>query len=311
MAKPLRIGTRDSALALWQAKTVQRQLAALGIDSELHPVKSLGDLKLDRPLYELGVSGVFTKTLDLALLEDKIDLAVHSYKDVPTVLAKGLCTAAVLERAPSTDVLLHKHRDLEAPDIQIATSSLRRKAQWLAKYPNHHIVDIRGNVQTRLDKLAASPWAGAIFAAAGLQRLDLLPADAIALDWMVPAPAQGAMVVVAKATDTPLLEQLSALNHPQTALCTQIEREFLNTLEGGCTAPIGALATTTAEQLHFKGVLHSLDGKQSVETNTYVPLDQAAGYGKKMAQKLLSQGADQLMHTIKKELNSPPPKPRS
>jgi len=304
MAKTLRIGTRDSALAMWQAQSVQKELAAHGIPSELCPVKSLGDLQLDRPLYELGVSGVFTKTLDLALLEGKIDLAVHSYKDVPTVLAKGLATAAVLARASTADVLLHKNQDLQQTGLQIASSSLRRKAQWLAKYPKHELVDIRGNVQTRLEKLAAAPWAGTIFAAAGLKRLDLLPADALPLDWMVPAPAQGAMVVVASATNPHLLETLSVLNHSETALCTQIEREFLNTLEGGCTAPIGALATISQTQLHFIGVLHSLDGKQCIETNTYVPLDQAPGYGKKMAQKVLAQGGSELMARIKKTLGT-------
>ena len=304
MAKPLRIGTRDSALAIWQAQKVQALLSAQGVASELYPVKSLGDLKLDLPLYELGVSGVFTKTLDIALLENKIDLAVHSYKDVPTVLAQGLTTAAVLKRAVTADVLLHKNIDLETPGIEIATSSLRRKAQWLAKYPTHHITDIRGNVQTRLEKLAAAPWAGAIFAAAGLERLDLLPANALHLNWMVPAPAQGAMVVVASATNAPLLEILASLNHTPTALCTQIEREFLNTLEGGCTAPIGALATITKDQLHFKGVLHSLDGRQCLETNTYVPIDQAPGYGKKMALKILANGGKELMAQIKKSLGT-------
>jgi len=302
MAKMLRIGTRDSALAMWQAQSVQQLLKQQGIGSELVPVKSLGDLNLDRPLYELGVSGIFTKTLDTALLEGKIDLAVHSYKDVPTVLAKGLAVAAVLERATSADVLLHKNKDLTSTGIEIATSSLRRKAQWLAKYPNHKVVDIRGNVQTRLEKLASASWAGTILAAAGLERLDLLPADAITLDWMVAAPAQGAMVVVANATQSTLLVALSALNHAPTALCTQIEREFLNTLEGGCTAPIGALATISQQQLHFRGVLHSLDGTQFLETNTSVPLDQAPGYGRKMAQKILDSGGKELMATIKKTL---------
>ncbi|MBT5394754.1 MAG: hydroxymethylbilane synthase, partial [Flavobacteriaceae bacterium] len=221
MAKTLRIGTRDSALAMWQAKTVQSQLAAHGIASELVPVKSLGDLKLDQPLYELGVTGVFTKTLDLALLAGEIDLAVHSYKDVPTVLAKGLSTAAVLKRASTADVLVHKSPDFTTSGLQIATSSLRRKAQWLAKYPEHQLVDIRGNVQTRLEKLANNSWGGAIFAAAGLARLDLLPENAMRLDWMVPAPAQGAMVVVAQSAHTVLLEELSVLNDFQTALCTQ------------------------------------------------------------------------------------------
>ena len=304
MAKILRIGTRDSALAMWQAETVQSQLAAQGIQSELIPVKSLGDLKLDQPLYQLGVSGVFTKTLDVALLAGEIDLAVHSYKDVPTVLAQGISKAAVLKRASTADVLVHKSPNFTTSGLQIATSSLRRKAQWLAKYPQHELVDIRGNVQTRLEKLANNSWGGAIFAAAGLARLDLLPENAMRLDWMVPAPAQGAMVVVAQSAHTALLEKLSVLNDPQTALCTQIEREFLNELEGGCTAPIGALATTTQDQLHFIGVLHSLDGKQHIETNTFVPLDQAPGYGRKMAQKILSQGGKALMAEIKKTLGT-------
>lgn len=306
MAKILRIGTRDSALALWQAKTVQDQLEQQGIKSKLVAVKSFGDLKLDRPLYELGVSGVFTKTLDIALLENRIDLAVHSYKDVPTVLAKGLVVAAVLKRAVTADVLLHKSQDLCTVGLTIATSSLRRKAQWLSKYPTHQMVDIRGNVQTRLQKLANAPWAGAIFAAAGLERLSLLPKEALTLDWMVPAPAQGAMVLVAKATNTPLLEQLTALNDYKTAQCTQIERAFLNTLEGGCTAPIGALATITENQLHFKGVLHALDGSQSIEIDRCVPLSKAKGFGKKMAQKVLEQGGATLMAQIKKTLGTTP-----
>ena len=217
-------------------------------------------------------------------------------------MAKGLSTAAVLKRASTADVLVHKTPDFTASGLQIATSSLRRKAQWLAKYPQHELVDIRGNVQTRLEKLANNSWGGAIFAAAGLARLDLLPENAMRLDWMVPAPAQGAMVVVAQSAHTALLEELSVLNDPQSALCTQIEREFLNELEGGCTAPIGALATTTQDQLHFIGVLHSLDGKQHIETNTFVPLDQAPGYGRKMAQKILSQGGKALMAEIKKAL---------
>jgi len=237
-------------------------------------------------------------------LAGEIDLAVHSFKDVPTVLAKGISKAAVLKRASTADVLVHKTPDFTTPGLQIATSSLRRKAQWLAKYPQHELVDIRGNVQTRLEKLANNSWGGAIFAAAGLARLDLLPENAMRLDWMVPAPAQGAMVVVAQSAHSTLLEELSVLNDPQTALCTQIEREFLNELEGGCTAPIGALATTTQDQLHFIGVLHSLDGKQHIETNTFVPLDQAPGYGRKMAQKILSQGGKALMAEIKKTLGT-------
>lgn len=160
MKKTIRIGTRDSELALWQAHTVKSQLELLGYDTELIPVKSTGDLILNKPLYELGITGIFTKTLDIAMLNGDIDIAVHSMKDVPTALPKGIVQAAVLKRAAVSDILVHKG-DInflnENKDITtIATGSLRRKAQWLHKYPNHQIVDLRGNVNTRLQKLSES-----------------------------------------------------------------------------------------------------------------------------------------------------------
>lgn len=301
MSKPILIGTRDSELALWQAQKVKYLLEEMGQKCELVPVKSQGDLKLDRPLYELGITGVFTKTLDLALLQNQIDIAVHSMKDVPTLLAKGLAQAAVLDRASTLDVLVHKGIDLDIDKpLTIATSSLRRKAQWLAKYPHHQIVDIRGNVQTRLQKLADNPWDGAIFAKAGLERLELQLEHLIPLDWMVPAPAQGAMVVLARQSDTELLQILKKINHEPTQRCTTVERNFLSTLEGGCTAPIGALATYREDVLFFKGSLHALDGKESFEITDEIPLSHAYDLGRKAAIDMLAQGADDLMDQIRK-----------
>ena len=302
MSKVIRIGTRDSELALWQANTVKDKLTSLGYQSILLPVKSQGDIILDKPLYELGITGIFTKTLDIAMINGTIDIAVHSMKDVPTALPKGMVQGAVLERARTEDIMVHKGLDFLEAEGTIATGSLRRKAQWLNKYPNHTVVDLRGNVNTRLKKLQDNAWNGAIFAAAGLERINLLPEHFLKLDWMVPAPAQGAMVVAAMENDSFCREALTKLNHRDTEICTTVEREFLRTLEGGCTAPIGALATIKDEVLSFKGVLFSLDGTQKLETEKSIPLAQVADFGKICAQHILHNGGSKLMATIKKEM---------
>ena len=303
MSKIIRIGTRDSELALWQATTVQQKLEALGYDTILVPTKSLGDQVLDKPLYELGVTGIFTKALDIAMLKGDIDIAVHSMKDVPTQLPKGIVQVAVLERAMTYDILVHKGSAFLENDqpATIATGSLRRKAQWLNKYPSHNVVDLRGNVNTRLLKLIENDWQGAIFAQAGLERIKLLPKDAIQLDWMIPAPAQGAMLVVAKEEDDFTKEALGELNHPETEMGTTIEREFLRTLEGGCTAPIGALAQIKDQTVHFEGVVFSLDGKQKIDIKKEVKLSEAKDLGKISAEKVLQKGGDKLMQEIRNE----------
>ena len=303
MSRIIRIGTRDSELALWQATTVQKNLEDLGYDTSLVPIKSTGDQVLDKPLYELGITGIFTKTLDIALLKGQIDIAVHSMKDVPTQLPKGIVQVAVLERANVHDVLVHKGADfMDAGNpATIATGSLRRKAQWLHKFPNHKVVDLRGNVNTRLLKVIENDWQGAIFAQAGLERIKLLPKDAVVLDWMVPAPAQGAMMVVAKEEDADLKEILWKLNHNETEIATAVEREFLRTLEGGCTAPIGALGIIKDQMVYFKGMLCSLDGKQRLEVKKDSPLSKIKGFGARCAQEILDNGGAKLMQEIRNE----------
>ncbi|UOY08699.1 hydroxymethylbilane synthase [Muricauda sp. SCSIO 64092] len=303
MKAPLRIGTRDSELALWQAQKVQEQLERLGVDTILCPVKSTGDLVLDKPLYELGITGIFTKTLDVALIKEEIDIAVHSMKDVPTQLPKGIVQTAVLERASTMDILVHKGVDFLDGSGTIATGSLRRKAQWLYQYPNHKVVDLRGNVNTRLIKLIENDWNGAIFAKAGLERIKLLPKDAIELDWMVPAPAQGAMVILALEKNQVAVGSSSQLNHSESAITTQIEREFLRTLEGGCTAPIGALAEVKDQKVHFKGCLHALDGSTQVAIEKERPLNKVQDFGKSCAYEILENGGDVLMKAIKNEIS--------
>ena len=305
MEKTIRIGTRDSELALWQAHTVQKQLNDLGYKTEIIAVKSQGDILLDKPLYELGITGIFTKTLDIAMINGQVDIAVHSMKDVPTALPIGIVQAAVLERANTLDILVHKgNLDFLESNGTIATGSLRRQAMWWNKYPNHNVVDLRGNVNTRMQKLNENDWSGAVFAAAGLERINLKPENYINLDWMIPAPAQGAMVVVAMAEDEFTLDALSQLNHIETEICTYIERQFLKTLEGGCTAPIGAIATYNEKEdtINFKGVLLSIDGKQKLEIDKNVDISEWKKLGFNAAQEILNNGGTELMVEIKKQL---------
>ncbi len=299
----IRIGTRDSELALWQARTVEKHLNDLGVKTEIIAVKSQGDLQLNKPLYELGITGIFTKTLDIAMVNGEIDIAVHSMKDVPTALPQGIIQSAVLERANENDILVHKGNldFLENTGI-IATGSLRRQAQWLNKYPNHKVVDLRGNVNSRLKKLNENEWNGAIFAAAGLERLGLTTQNCDFLNWMTPAPAQGAMVVLTMANDGFSTEAVSELNHLETDICTYIERQFLRTLEGGCTAPIGAFAQIIEDDIHFKGNLLSIDGSQKIEIERTVPIQQWKKLGFELASEILQNGGIELMKSIKEKL---------
>ncbi|WP_369752883.1 hydroxymethylbilane synthase [Flavobacterium sp. WC2409] len=303
--KTIRIGTRDSELALWQAHTVEKKLKDLGYKTKIVAVKSTGDIILDKPLYELGITGIFTKTLDVAMINGDVDIAVHSMKDVPTALPKGIVQAAVLERASTLDILVHKgNLDFLNESGTIATGSLRRQAQWLNKYPTHKVVDLRGNVNSRMKKLNESDWNGAVFAAAGLERINLKPENFINLDWMIPAPAQGAMLVVAMQEDAFTLDALSHLNDIETEIVTYIERQFLKTLEGGCTAPIGALARYNEEEdtIHFQGVLFSLDGKEKIEIDKIVPIEEWKKLGFYSAQEILTTGGTKLMTEIKNNL---------
>jgi hydroxymethylbilane synthase len=303
MSKTIRIGTRDSELALWQAHTVQKKLTDLGYKTEIIAVKSQGDIRIDKPLYELGITGIFTKTLDIAMINGQVDIAVHSMKDVPTALPQGIVQAAVLERANVLDILVHKgNLDFLNEKATIATGSLRRQAQWLNRYPNHTVVDLRGNVNTRMQKLNDSDWNGAVFAAAGLERINIKPENYINLDWMIPAPAQGAMVIVAMGNDNFCLDAVSELNDVETEVCTHIERQFLKTLEGGCTAPIGAIVKIIEDDISFKGTLLSLDGKQKISVEKVVPIQEWKKLGYYCAQEILENGGKEIMEVLRKTL---------
>jgi hydroxymethylbilane synthase len=305
MSKVIRIGTRDSELALWQANTVSKKLNDLGYKTEIVAVKSEGDIILDKPLYELGITGIFTKTLDVAMISGKVDIAVHSMKDVPTALPQGIIQGAVLKRANTVDILVHKgNLDFLTGEGTIASGSLRRKAQWLSKYPSHTVEDLRGNVNTRMQKLKDNNWNGAIFAAAGLERINLKPTEFINLDWMVPAPAQGAMLVVVMDNNDYIIDAVSQLNDLETEIATHIERQFLRTLEGGCTAPIGAIAKYNEKEdvIEFKGSLHSLDGKQKFEVEKVVPIKEWKKLGFFAAKEILENGGEALMTELRSQL---------
>ena len=303
MSKVLRIGTRESQLAVWQAELVKTQLAQNNIESELVFIKSEGDIDLVTPLYEIGVQGIFTKALDAALLNNRIDIAVHSMKDVPVQLAKGIVQASVLKRASYKDILVYKNttdflNDKNSVAI-IATSSIRRKAQWLHHYPNHIIENLRGNVNTRLQKVKDNNWHGAIFAAAGVERINVRPENSIDLTWMLPAPAQGAIMVVCNEDDPATKAACAALNDEATELCTKIERDFLKTLMGGCSTPISALAEIKSNKLHFKGNIFSLDGTEFLEAEKAVDINNAATIGVDAAKELLQKGADKITAAIR------------
>lgn len=301
--KNIRIGTRESQLAVWQATQVKDLLSQYGFTSELIYIKSEGDIDLKTPLYEMGVQGIFTRSLDAALLNNTIDLAVHSMKDVPTQLPQGITQAAVLERGPVNDLLVFKTNGdfLDNKDYlaNIATSSLRRKAQWLHKYPHHHIHNLRGNVNTRLRKLSEENWDAAIFAQAGLERIDLRPENSTVIDWMLPAPAQGAIMVVCRKEDIYTFEACNKFNDETTALCTKIERDFLRGLLGGCSTPISALAVPKNNKIEFKGNILSLDGSKKVEVQKTTTIHDAGNCGIDAAKELLINGGKEITEEIR------------
>jgi len=297
----IRIGTRSSKLAVWQAKKVQEKLKEINISSTIVQINSSGDKDLSKPIYELGITGVFTKEIDIALINKEVDIAVHSLKDVPTALPKGIVQSAVLKRGSEKDVIII-NKDLLKLNNTVATGSLRRKAQWLNKYKSDKIVDIRGNVGTRLKKLKESNWRGTIMAKAGLERLNLLPLNYIDLDWMIPAPAQGAISVQNLAKNSLITKMLNKITHSETEMCTNIERAFLKKLEGGCSAPIGAHAKVVDGCIEFCGVILSVDGKSKIEVKEVEKIENNLNIGEKFAKKIISLGGNRILDSLKNEV---------
>ena len=302
--RSIKIGTRNSPLAMWQAREVARNLQNLNYTTDIVPVLATGDKNLNQPLYKLGITGIFTKDLDLALLNNEIDIAVHSLKDIPTELPENIKIIAVLERDYPQDVLVRKKdaQNLELHDLKIATSSLRRRAFWSKEFPDTQFSDIRGNVQTRLNKLEENDFDATMFSLAAIERMGL-NVDYEHLPIMISAPAQGVVAVCSRRDDAEIKEIFKDINHKPTQICIEIERNFLNTLEGGCTAPIGAFAEINDKnEVRFIGRLCSLDGKNCIETDEIFEWNEQENFGKILAQKVLENGGRELMNQIKREI---------
>ena len=299
----IRIGTRNSPLAMWQAKEVEQKLQNLGYETVLVPVLSSGDKNLNQPLYSLGITGVFTKDLDIALLNNEIDIAVHSLKDVPTILPQNIEVSAVLERDFPQDVLVRKSssKNKDLSELKIATSSLRRRAFWSEKFPNTQFSDIRGNVQTRLKKLEEGDFDATLFSLAGIKRMEM-ELEYEMLDFMISAPSQGVVAISSRVDDVETKAILQKINHKTTQICVEIERNFLRTLEGGCTAPIGAIAIFEENKIKFSGRLNSLDGSKTINVVEEFKYDDSENYGKKFAEFVLENGGKEMMEEIKKQI---------
>jgi hydroxymethylbilane synthase len=298
----LRIGTRGSPLALWQAHHVSDLLRAAepGVQIELVEIQTIGDQVRDVPLTQLGGDGAFTKAIQQALLDNRVDLAVHSLKDLPTFTVEGLMLAAVPQRGPSGDALvsLKYHSFTELPaGATVATSSVRRKAQLLYRRPDLKLVDIRGNVDTRLRKLAEQNLDATILAQAGLVRLGLADRITEILDptWMLAAVGQGALGLECRIADAVTRRIVERLNDVPTRASVLAERAMLRGLGGGCQVPIGARTQLAGDALTLHGVVLPVDGRLRIEASIAGPLDQAESLGTALAADLRARGAEALL----------------
>lgn len=300
MTQPFRIGTRGSRLALWQANHIADRLRAAGSVVELVIIQTQGDRVQERPLAQIGGDGLFTKAIQEALLDHSADIAVHSLKDLPTAPVAGLTLAAVPERAPTRDAFIsrrHSRFDALPQGARVATGSLRRKAQIRHRRPDLELVEIRGNVDTRLRKLDEQGLDGLILAEAGLQRLGLeaVITELLDQDWMVPAVGQGALGLECRSDDTAVLAALASLDDAATHNAVLAERAFLLALGGGCLVPIGAHGRVSGNHLNLRGVVVSPDGTRRLVGELDGAADGAVELGQRLAQQLLSQGAQEIL----------------
>ncbi|MGB9661043.1 MAG: hydroxymethylbilane synthase [Moorellaceae bacterium] len=305
MRRRLIIGSRDSELARWQARWVMNALKEVypELSLELVTLKTKGDKMLDVALARIGDKGLFTKELEEALQKGTIDIAVHSMKDVPTVLPPGLQIAAIGPREDPSDVLISsKGYTLTSLPVKgrIGTSSLRRKAQIWYWRPDLEIMDLRGNVPTRLAKMEREGLDGIILAAAGIKRLKraYLITEHLPYHICLPAVGQGAIGIEARAEDGWVLEVVQALNHPQTWASVQAERAFLRELEGGCQVPMAALGRVEADCLVLEGMVASLDGRELLREVETGPAGRPEEVGKRLAAKLLQRGAEAILKGV-------------
>lgn len=300
--KKLVIASRESALAMWQAKHIKARLQSLypACDVQVLGMTTTGDQILDKPLASIGGKGLFIKELENALLDGRADFAVHSMKDVPMNMPEGFALVATVERENPHDAFVSNDydslADLPAGSI-VGTSSLRRQSQIQARFPHLKIESLRGNVQTRLRKLDEGQYAAIILAAAGLIRLELNDRirNIISADDSIPAVGQGALGIEIKSDRTDLIDVLAPLNHTETEQCVEAERGFSRTLAGSCTVPLGAYATKQENTISITGFVASVDGKQMLRETMAGDANDAESIGKALANKLISLGADKIL----------------
>ncbi|AFN76585.1 hydroxymethylbilane synthase [Stutzerimonas xanthomarina] len=305
MSREIRIATRKSALALWQAEYVKARLEAShpGLVVSLVPMVSRGDKLLDAPLAKIGGKGLFVKELETALMENEADIAVHSMKDVPMEFPAGLGLYCICEREDPRDAFVSNRYDsLDAlpPGSVVGTSSLRRQAQLLARRPDLKIQFLRGNVNTRLAKLDAGEYDAIILAAAGLIRLGFGERirSSIGVDESLPAGGQGAVGIECRTDDAELHQLLACLNDPQTATRVTAERALNRHLNGGCQVPIACYAVLEGDQLWLRGLVGQPDGTQLLRAEGRAPAEQAEALGVQVAEALLAQGAAQILKAV-------------
>jgi hydroxymethylbilane synthase len=300
--KKLIIASRESALALWQARHIQSRLQALYPQTtvEILGMTTTGDQILDTPLAKVGGKGLFVKELETALADGRADLAVHSMKDVPMNLPQGFMLAATGEREDPRDAFVSNDyaslEDLPAGSI-VGTSSLRRQSQLQARFPDLKIESLRGNLQTRLRKLDEGQYAAIILAAAGLIRLGLSERirSVISPHESIPAVGQGALGIEISTDRPDMLAVLAPLNHPDTQLCVEAERGMSRALAGSCTVPLGAYAVCQGDDIHIRGFVASVDGQQMLIESATGPKQQAERLGQQLAEKLIAKGADKIL----------------
>ncbi|WP_346857162.1 hydroxymethylbilane synthase [uncultured Draconibacterium sp.] len=308
MKNTIRIGTRGSKLALYQAYRVKESLEQKFPEKqfEIVIVKTKGDKILDVPLSKIGDKGLFTKELEVAMFNNEIDMAVHSLKDLPTVFPEGTKLGAVLERGTVNDALVSKnHLKISefTSEHTVATSSLRRKAQLLKLNPNLNIVEIRGNVNTRIRKMEEGYCDAMIMAAAGLQRLemDAYITEIIEPEVMIPACGQGAMAIEIKDNDPEIEKLVSAINHEETMITSSAERAFLNTLEGGCQIPVGSTCQINGNLVKITGFVSSIDGSNFLKESASGPVGNAKQIAVDLAKKLFAAGGKEILDSIRTE----------
>jgi hydroxymethylbilane synthase len=304
------IGSRSSALALWQSEHIAERLRSIhpGITVEIKKLKTTGDIILDSPLSKIGDKGLFTKELDRALLDNEIDIAVHSLKDVPTQLEIGLTLGAITEREDIRDVFIsHPAKQYsslsEVPKGgKIATGSLRRRCQLLQHRPDIAIVEIRGNLNTRKEKLESSDWDGMLLAKAGVTRLgwSSMIAEVFSPSFILPAVGQGALGIALRENDKETLSLIAPLNHRETNQATAGERALLRHLEGGCQIPIGTFGRIENGTFVMDAMVGSLDGKRIVSGSISGAPEQSAMFGTTLAEELLTKGAKEILEEIRK-----------